>query len=211
MGPLVRLVEAVRRRRALAFVVICLLAALVTVPALAVTKGWWLLDFGGPPPASRVVVVKSGVSAEGRWALTAYLSERQGVCVALTMNPPSNTGAQSCGAPVRGVPDALGGKAPRHWFAFTYTRGDATLPAFVFGPAALAVRRVDILLADGRTESIETIPAPQELGLSLRFFVIELTTATRVEAVIAHSASGKALERLEIRSIPQTTITTSNG
>jgi hypothetical protein len=208
---LAALLAAARRRRALAFAAICLLATLVTVPALAVTKGWWFLDFGGPPPQSKVVVVESGVSAEGRWVMTAYLSESHGLCVALTMERPSSTGAQSCGAPVRGVPDASGGKAPRHWLGYTYTSGDAATPAFVFGPAAAAVERVDIFLADGTTESVDTIAAPQGLGLPLRFFVTEVGTQTRVQAVVARSASGKALERLEIGSIPQTTITSSNG
>lgn len=209
--PLAALLAAAGRRRALAFAAICLLAALVTVPALALTKGWWFLDFGGPKPITKVVVVKRGIAAERRWALTAFVSENQGLCFALTMERPSNVGAQSCGAPVRGAPRASEGKGPPQWFGYLYTGGDALIPAFVLGPTAGAVERVEIVFADGRTESVDTIPAPEELGLPLRFFVVEVRAETRVEAVIARSASGKALERLEIRSIPQTTVTSSTG
>lgn len=196
--PLVGLMDAARRRRTLAFAAICLLAALVSVPALAVTRGWWFLDFGGPKPVTKIVEVESGSPTSGRWALSAFVSESEGVCVALTMQPPSVTGAQSCGAPVRGAPDASEGQARPHWFGYTYTSGSQNDPAFVFGPAAAAVQRVDIVFADGATRSIATIAAPHELGLTLRFFVTEVPTDTAVQALVARGATGTVLERFRV-------------
>jgi hypothetical protein len=198
-----RLLEAARRRRAVAVVAVCGLAVLVAVPALAVTNGWWFLDFGGPRPASDVVVVKTGTSSEGRWALTAYLSESQGICVALTVERPSSIGAQGCGAPVRGAP-AADGTAPRDWLGYVYTRGDDLIPTFVFGPAAAPVMRIELVFADGTTQTVETIPAPERLGLRVRFYVAQVETDSRVRAVVARGAGGETLERLEINPIPRT-------
>jgi hypothetical protein len=202
---LVRLMDAARRRRLVAVAVASLLAALVAVPALAVGKDWWFdwwfLDFGGPRPVTEIAEVASGSSRAGRWVMTAYVSEDEGLCVALTMERPSSTGAQACGAPVRGAPDASEGQAPAHWLGYTYASGDKDEPAFVFGPTAAAVRRVDVILADGETQSVETIAAPDALGLPLRFYVAEVPTHTPVQTLVARETTGTEVERLELEPL----------
>ena len=169
--------------------------ALVSLPALAISNGWWFLHSGAPRPVDHVAVVASGRSAGTTWTMTAYLSKDRGVCVGL--NPhlrERDMGAESCGSGIRGEPNRA--RSGFHWVGYIYfALGLFDFPDFVFGPAAVGVEDVELVLSDGQTIRTATIEGPDELEAPVAFYVVELPPSVVVDSIVARDGSGTVLER----------------
>jgi hypothetical protein len=194
-----------RRRGIAVAVAAAALAALASIPAIAVVRGWWFLGSGSPRPASPIVTVASGRSAGIPWKLTAFRSERTGICVALTPKPPAGApgGAEGCGFGLLAeISPSSAPKQTPHQIGYVATSASERLglSSFVFGPTAPDVRVVQVELSNGRTIRTETLPAPKGLGLTVRFYVAQFRERATVRSVTARDASGTLLER---RIVPQ--------
>jgi hypothetical protein len=145
------------RRLALALVALALLAAAFAfVPALAGQGYFWFLDYGAPKPTTPVVTVTSITDRSGTtWQLTAYQSEKQGLCFQLTNE--ARSGAAVCGSATRVGVGIFG----------------ADSGTFVLGPVTADARRVDIVGSAGEVEAM-LATAPEELGSDIKFYVTQL-------------------------------------
>lgn len=147
------------------------------------------------------MVVKTGRWAGVPWALTAYLSEQDGICIAMTPEPPTAgrlTAAMGCSS-VRGVPFPSSRKPlTLHWISYLQSYSfsqQQVFPDYIAGPAAKEVTQVDVVLADGRAISTTTVKAPKELPVPLRFYVVDLPlNHGAVRALVARDDAGKVLE-----------------
>lgn len=209
--PARRVLRAAPRRLAVA-AAIAALAALAPLAALAVAEGWWFFraPVVSPAPHGDVVVVERGDLHGVPWALTAYRA-KDGVCVAVTPYPPTAeapasaatsgpgvTTAMGCG-PVRGVPGAAAGAAPAVAFVtLSLKRAGGAGAELVGGPVAAEVARVLVVTDAGSEVAAETIPAPAELGLPIRFFVAQLPAGEDMAHLRALDASGRLLETLTV-------------
>jgi len=187
-----------RRRWAIVVATAALVALLVGIPALAVAKDWWFLDHPGLTPVGDVAVVESGHVGDAPWYLTAFVSKEHGICVALVSDPSRRSGAIGCGSALRGAADPSSDDARLDWVGYASTTwpqgGDGE--TFVWGPALPEVEHVDVLLADGRVASTNTIAAPS-LGVPLRFYVVHVAPGT-AEGLVAYDKDGDVLERWEL-------------
>jgi hypothetical protein len=187
-----------RRRWAIVVATAVLVALLVGIPALAVANDWWFLDHPGLTPVGDVAVVESGHVGDAPWYLVAFVSKEHAVCVALVSDPSRRSGAIGCGGPLRGAPDSSSDDARLDWLSYASTTwpegGDGE--TFVWGPALPEVDRVDVILADGRVASTNTIAAPS-LGVPLRFYVVHVAPGT-VNGLVAYDEDGDVLERWEL-------------
>jgi hypothetical protein len=165
------------------------------VSALAVANGWWFLAGDTPKPTTSVDIVGSVTGADGsEWTLTAYVSEHDGVCVAMTPTNGSGGGAaQGCGSGVRGEPNLPAG-TPLHELGVVSTRS-ASSSAFVFGTAATDVAEIAVLLNNGDAVTATIHAAPSALGVPLRFYAAPIPVGTSPTAVIARGVAGAQLER----------------
>lgn len=207
------------RRTALAFAVGAL-AVIVPLAALADSNGWWFFSDSGsasaPSPVGDVVTVASGRWQGTPWALTAYRTTSDGLCVAFTPNPPSGLipGASSstppasalmmgCGAPVQGVPNLP--HLASHQIGFTDSSsapGEGRRFDVIAGPVAADVAEVEILQSDGASVRVASIPAPTQLDAPVRFFVSELPLGTTLKAVVALDNSGNTIETVSVPAAP---------
>ena len=136
------------------------------------------------------------------FAYAASDSGKPRVCYGVTPDPPNPRGVgagDACTPPYFPGPghssDPL---SETHWLTYmvltpwgSETAKDVT---FVFGPTAPNVARVELLSPTGPTISVETIPAPNGLGLDLRFYIAVLRADQLINALVPRDASGKALE-----------------
>jgi len=202
-----------RRPFAIAGVVLAI-AAVGPLTALAVSKDWWFLggSSSAPAPLGKIVVVRKGTANGVPWALTAYRSATQGLCVGFTPNPPdaqalSQSGhlaVMSCGARVRGVTgvDQTTGKAFSVLGSFANTPNRGTVD-FIAGPAAADVAEVRIVTVGGASTTVDTFRAPNELGMPIRFFVALLQPKDfSIHEVIALDSSGSVVERSVVPALP---------
>ena len=176
-----------RRSLAIAFAVI-LVAMIASALALSAENDWWFLGDGQPSPNGDVVVVARGTWDGRDWNLSAFRTDnlhrnREELCFALTPgelpNPrgPRFLGASETCGPIPGSPSArpdkitFGGFGGPEWV----TNSDGTsFPRHIFGSVVGKATRVRIELISGETIETKTIPAPTQLGLSVRFFVTAL-------------------------------------
>lgn len=215
----------IRRRHRRLVVATAVAAVVVGAPltAFAVSNDWWFLGVSplAPPPIGKVIIVREGDTNGVHWALTAYRSANQGLCVGFTPNPPSNfppspvarNAGLSCGAHVRGMPDVPPAEA--HSFSFFGSFSDATTPPafpdFVAGTTADDVDRIRVVRADGEVLTVDTFAAPDELGMPLRFFVALVPAGSRVHELVALDSAGGAVDRGVLPTPPAITTTTHNG
>jgi hypothetical protein len=195
------------RRLGLVLAVTAAVGVLSAIPALAVENGWWFLDNGQLTPATPVAIVTSGGAVDEAWHLVAFVSDPHGICVGVTSDGSKTQGALACGMPIRGAPGAASvAPAKLHWVGYGRTSFPTSraVSTFVFGPTADGVARVEAELANGDILSAETIAAPLELKLSLRFYVIELPPTVEVRSLLARDVAGTILERFPIRNSVRT-------
>jgi hypothetical protein len=206
-----------RTRRVIIVAVAAALAALIPLVAVAANQGWWFFSFVGAPappaPTSGVVVVERGSWHGTPWALAAYRTRRQGICIGFTANPPAGpppsptasskpSGSFGCADPVRGMPGLPTG-TKLHELAFSATENlGATVIA---GPTAADVSRVELVHADGSTTDVSTVAAPPALHAPIRFFVAVLSPATRLQSIRALSKGGRNLETAALKTVPAQT------
>jgi hypothetical protein len=147
------------RRLALALVALAALAAAFAfVPALAGQGYFWFLDYGAPKPMTPVVTVTSITDRSGMtWQLTAYQSEKQGLCFQLSSEGKSGAGA--CGSPLP--------------IGFMSTSTGASGGIFVLGPVTPEALRVEIT---GSAQEVEAkvAAAPDALRSDVKFYVAQL-------------------------------------
>jgi len=171
-------------------IVFAAILVVMTASALALSAGndWWFLSDGWPTPSSDVVVVTRGTWGGSDWSLAAFHTNaihrnREELCFALTPGElPNPRGSRFLGAsetcgPIPGSPSArpdkitFGGFGGPEWV----TNSDGTsFPRHIFGSVVGKATRVRIELISGETIETKTIPAPTQLGLSVRFFVTAL-------------------------------------
>jgi len=200
------------RRKLVLLVALVLLAVLVPLSALGMANNWWFLSAPGHfTPIGNVVTVASGRIDGAPWAVVAFMTEKGGLCDSITPFPPTgspsseSTAAQSQsggGAGCSGIRAHEGGTwRPMVSFgtgSITTRSGKSTM--IVEGPTDSSVAEVDLVESDGKIVTTQTIPAPRELGVRVRFFVVVLPPSTdlgvSVKEVIARDAAGKVLKRI---------------
>lgn len=185
-----------RTSRVVLVAAVLIVAALIPLVAVAANQGWWFFAAASraPAPASPVVVVERGSWHATPWALTAYRTKRQGLCIGFTPNPPSGppptptstakpVGILGCGAPVRGIPD-LPATRTRHELVFYATEENDNVTVLA-GPTASDVTEVQLVHADGSTTKLSTVAAPPSLHAPIRFFtaLLNLHGTTEIKAV----------------------------
>ncbi len=206
-----------RRARLALALVGAVLAVIIPLTAVAASNGWWFFSDSVsstlPSPVGGVVVVDSGNWQGVPWALTAYRTASDGLCIGFTPNPPAgaDSGAPpqgppsaastlmiGCGADVRGIPN-LEYRQTTHEFAFISSGSAATDGSkfdAVAGPAAADVASVEIDHSGGPPIVAQTLQAPGQLGVPIRFFAAELPLGDTVKSLVAQDSSGNALETI---------------
>jgi hypothetical protein len=193
------------RRRLAILGVGAAIALLIPLTALAAVEQWWFFSgpIGAPTPVGDVVVVQSGVSNGTPWALTAYRTSSDDLCVGFAPNasasgptstPTTNSTSTvlSCGASLNGLPASAGQPGGAHEVSFVESASTAS--EMLGGPAAANVARVEIVLTAGSPLLVDTFPAPAALDTPLRFFVADLVSSGTVQAIRALDSSGRVLE-----------------
>lgn len=215
-----RIVGRFSRRRLVVVVAAAVVAALIPLVAVAADQGWWFFSSSGvkaPPATSDVVVVKRGSWHGTPWALAAYRTKRQGLCIGFTPNPPAGPAPSptvwdqamfGCGAAVRGTPGLPPTKTV-HQLAF-YSSVDSNSTA-IEGATAADVTQVELLHADGSITKVPTIAAPPDLHTGVRFFVAVFGPADAIRAITAIGKSGNVLETATLRTLPAQTRTNPNS
>jgi hypothetical protein len=211
------------RRRAVLVVVAAALAVAYSVPAVAQESWWWVTSPDDPArPATQVVSIgpwsvkellitdpnaktaptASVTTGGGRWAVQAYVSKEQGLCLGHFREPLTRDaeGGIGCGFPVRGRGLAPPGipSEKLHWVGYVAGipgKVTATSPKFVFGPAAPNVHSVDLENNyEGRTIRVRTQPLPDSLGVDARFWIVVLAPHELVHTIVPRDKDGSALE-----------------
>jgi hypothetical protein len=195
------------RRKLVLLVALVLLAVLVPLSALGMANNWWFLSAPGHfTPMGNVVTVASGRSEGAPWSLVAFMTEKEGLCDSITPYPPggSQSEAWEAGAGCSGIrADEEGTWRPMVSFgtgSVTTSSGKTTM--IVGGPTDSSVAEVEVVESNGKKVTTQTIPAPSELGVRVRYFVTALPPSTdlgaSVKEVIARDASGKVLKRIPV-------------
>jgi hypothetical protein len=195
-----------RRGLIIAFAVVATLIG--STLALGAESGWWFLNSNGntslptPAPVGDVVTVTTGTWDNQKWALTAYRTESNKVCFAVTPGSLENSSGQnavmSCGAIGELGITAL------------YSPRQGIFPAYLAGPVVSSANRVHIKLDSGDSVDTDTIAAP---SLPYRFFVATLPcNAAPVEAT-GFDDQGSVVARIEIPVVgnPSERSATTNG
>jgi hypothetical protein len=213
--------RAIGRRRGVLIVVAATLAVMYSVPAVAQERWWWVTSPDDPArPATQVVSIGPwsvkelfftdpdaetaptvSVRTGGtRWAVQAYVSKEQSLCVGISPDPvPADGGAgMGCGWPVRGLAPPHTRPEDLHWVGFVAGipgKVTATSPKFLFGPAAPNVHTVDLENNnEGRTIRVRTQPLPDSLGVDARFWIVVVPPDELVHTIVPREADGSALE-----------------
>jgi hypothetical protein len=136
------------------------------------------------------------------FAYTANDSGKFLVCYGITPDPPNPKGVGAGGgcteASFPGPGHSKDPLSETHWLTYMVLTPWGTETAknvtFVYGPTAANVARVDLLSPSGPPISLETIPAPEGLGLDVRFYIAVLRSDQLVNALVPRDANGNALE-----------------
>jgi hypothetical protein len=214
-NPPARRLPGRNRRKLVLLVALVLLAVLIPLSALGVANDWWFISVGGNPFGSngKVTTVTSGRSEGGAWALVAFMTNEGGLCFSITPLPPTGSpGSDSTAAEAEsssgGIAGCSGIRAheggtwqPMVSFATGYTTtSSGKTTTIVGGPTDSSVAEVDVVEFNGKIVTTRTIPAPSELGVRARFFVVVLPPSTDLDVsmkeVIARDAAGKVLKRI---------------
>jgi hypothetical protein len=163
------------RRRPALLVAALVAVALIPVAALAVANDWWFLGPGlSPTPASEVIVVKTGTWDGKGWQLTAYRSDTEGLCYALTPTGSSGEGASISCDSIEGVPRTPESKPyTPHAISFVIG-GGGVLPASIYGPVTDKAEEVDVYFRKGAVLRTPTVAPPSSLGAAVRFYAAPL-------------------------------------
>lgn len=172
-----RLVLVPLRRRRLVVALVVIAAVLIPLAAVAATNQWWFFESGNvPQPASGPYVVKEGDWSGHPWQLTAYPSQTDGLCFAITpKNSRSGSGAGMSCAPFAGIAHTAKTKASPD-MTITYMAGSSVpgiLPAHIVGPVIDKAVEVEIQFANGQQLSVPTFGAPAPLG-HIRFYATQV-------------------------------------
>lgn len=212
------------RRLAIAATLVAI-GALIPLTAVAAGNDWWFFSdstsSATPPPAGPVVVVRSGSWQGVPWALTAFRTTSEGLCIAFTPNPPTGISSGSsgvslealngsarimgCGEDVRGTENLAKPQRSVHevgFFTLASSPGEGKPFDVIAGSAAADVTSVQISRSDGSSIVAQTFPAPSQLGVAVRFFVAELPLGGTVRSVVALGASGNTLETITAPQAP---------
>jgi hypothetical protein len=172
------------RRRLLIALAAILVAVLVSALAVSAENNWWFLragPFKGPAPTGEVVVVATGIWEGHGWTLTAYRAHFNpggSVCWALTPSEPPDLRGRDLGCGMIPVP------SEPFSFGAGPTKGSG-FPNYVLAPVPGEAVKARIELTDGETIEAKTIPAPAELGLSIRFLAAPLPECPSLERIVA--------------------------
>lgn len=189
----------VRGRRVGAVVLVGVVAAVAVLPAFAVVNDWWFFGAGSPSPVGQVVVVRTGTTDGIGWTLAAFVSEQDGVCVALTPTGSTGAGVEACGSGIRGEPNLGSGvEGGGHWVGFVQATLTDSVGPSVFGPTADGVAQVDVELDDGRLVAATVVHGPARLAAPIDFYVVEIPRGASVVAVLARDKNGTLLERRDV-------------
>lgn len=149
-----------------------LAAVLVPLAALGAANDWWFLQ-GGPTPTAAPSVVQEGVWGGHAWQMTAYPSDTDGLCIAITPTGSSTGAAQECG-PFAGVARTAQTKASPD-MTITYLSGTAShdLPAYIAGPVVAGATQVKVRFGDGTVLDVATVAGTGSLD-NVRFYAAPL-------------------------------------
>jgi hypothetical protein len=210
------------RRRVVAFAAAATVAAVLSIPALglgpeivSLFAGWH--DPDAPTPSASDVLIASG-EAGARWRLVATKSD-YGLCLGLFHRAGEDLfGSAGCGyrdirgdlpSELRGDPAssciaiATGplvpcGSLPKHWIGpVGVVGGQAGLDrVFAFGPLAIEVARVDLLLTGGRTVAANVVERPDGLPLNVYWASWPVgREGSDLRMAVAFDSSGRVLEQ----------------
>jgi hypothetical protein len=192
------------RKKLVLLVALVLLAALVPLSALGIANDWWFFSLPGNPLGStgNVVTVASGRSEGAPWSLVAFMKDGQ-LCDSITPYPPGGSDSATWGAGA-GCSDIRADEGGTWRPMVSFGTGSVTTRAgktttIVGGPTDSSVAEVDLVESSGKIATTQTIPAPRELGVRARFFVVVLPPSTDIggmKEVIARDAAGKVLKRI---------------
>jgi hypothetical protein len=193
------------RRKLVLLVALVLLAALVPLSALGIANDWWFFGLPGNPLGStgNVVTVASGRSGGAPWSLVAFVEDGQ-LCDSITPYPPGGSDSATWGAGA-GCSDIRADEEGTWRTMVSFGTGSITTSGgktftIVGGPTDSSVAKVDLVDSNGKVVTTKTVPAPRELGVRVRFFVVVLPPSTDIavdmKEVIARDAAGKVLKRI---------------
>lgn len=134
------------------------------------------------------LVLAEGKDHGMRWTYTVYETD-QGLCTSLNTR---NSSGGGCGF-------SLSDDNPMSYPIQTWG-GDGR--KFVDGPTKVNVRRVDIVLENGKVLEVSTEPAPAGLKRDIRFFFAWVPDG-RPDYVVAKGADGDVLDRHEVYPSPE--------
>lgn len=144
-----------------------------------------------------VVSIASGFGKGQRWQLTAYMTQRLGMCVGI--DPTGNF----CGAGVIGEPAELypSDKAPNHELSGGTMMSGGFADAL--GLAAKDVRSVSLRLLSGAELPATMVAAPARLGadVSIYYRILTPAEAEQVDGLIARAADGSVIKQLTFKPI----------
>jgi hypothetical protein len=85
------------------------------------------------------------------------------------------------------------------------------LSNFVAGTTAVEVAHVRLIRESGPPITVDTFPAPDELGMAIRFFVALVPSGGAVHELVAVDGSGNALDDAVLAPPPTQPGKTSGG
>jgi hypothetical protein len=139
-----------------------------------------------PPPPGDLegTLVSTGFHKGSAWWLGAWIDKSDFLCVEYLLE--GGQGGSGCGpGPGRGE---LRGIVP------STSSGDLFTLATVFGAARSDIARVELIESDG-TQSVETTPAPPDLGEDVRFFIFFASSPKRI---VGYDIAGNSVARVDL-------------
>jgi hypothetical protein len=177
------------RRIVLAFATLGVLVTLTVVPALAISEGWWFLDYDGAVKPSSPVVVVIKPQPDNPWMLVAFLTNSLNgsteLCYSWTpSNSISGGGAMGCSLSTAALGEP---NLPDSEVTFATTAGVA------YGPATLDVATVEAELEDGSTVYARMATAPKDLGAPLRFYIVRFPVKETLMKIVGRDSEGRVI------------------
>ena len=187
----------VRRPILVSLLVVALVFA-ITIPALAVTDQWIFGSPGGPERTTPDFTVATGTTAEGvTWDLLAAMSTDNDLCMKVVVAGNGEIGG-GCASSDQFVASGST-EAPKVLIGFQSTSFDNV--TLIYGPAAVGVATVDLLLNTGNEIPATITPAPNGLGISGSFYVATIQEPNAsVDSILAKSSSGDVEQKLSPNS-----------
>ena len=161
-------------RRTLVTLGVSVAAIAFPLGVLASTSGWWFLD-DEIQPVSPVAAVQAGDWNGHAWSLTAFRKDSGEICYGV--NTPDASGAGSalnCDAISNDPAITTASKSGvPHRISYLAAGPTVQLESYVAGMVTSDATSVIVELSDGRSLTSETTPAPGDLHVSVRFFVVK--------------------------------------